>query len=148
MIFSKRFDKQIDHVQKVLSFLYSAGATHHRKKCNFITYTFDYLRHIIRSKRLDLLLHTTAAIGGLKIVANYTRLKTSRLMHRLQSIHAQLCAHFFSSEQIIEMNPAKNICTASHRKFHVMKTPKRALISIPVQALPYSEGHIKHDTDA
>lgn len=76
MIFGKTIDQHIEHVCKVLPLLYDPEVTLKLEKCNFLTYTIDNLNHVILSRHLELVSHTTYAIRGFSFSTSVTELKS------------------------------------------------------------------------
>lgn len=72
VVFSRLWTERIAHVRKVFALLDNAGVTLKLKNFRFSTNTVDYLGHIITPRRLDIALHRTVAVCGIKEPASLT----------------------------------------------------------------------------
>lgn len=61
--FYKTQETHIRYIRKVLTLLKNAGVVFKLKKCQLCAETVDYLRHLIRRRRLELQPYTTVLIG-------------------------------------------------------------------------------------
>lgn len=57
VIFLQKLNEHIGHFRQVLRLLYNADVKLNLKKWEFFTSRIDYLRHVIRSRRLEVSIH-------------------------------------------------------------------------------------------
>lgn len=94
---SKSLEKHRKRVCSVLTLLSDADATLKFKKCHFFAKTFDYIGHVVGTRRLKVASHTIVAIRKLQPPTSFTDLgsflELCNVFWRFISKFAKIAAH-------------------------------------------------------
>lgn len=148
-ILSRGPTEHIIDVRKVITLLNNAGVSLKLKKRRFFTEAIDYLRYIIRPRRLEISSHTTEAIHGPKSPTNLTELRSILMLFNI-------CSRFVRNFARLAAPLNKKLRKVQSSTFQALneevllsvQSQKNALISLPVLAFPDSIFYIAHNTDA
>lgn len=149
LIFSRKLEDCIKHVDEVLTVLENAGVSLKIRKCQLFRKSVDYLGHVLLSGRIAIVKDSTSAIDDanlpLDIAHRPSFLGTCNVYHRFIRGFRQM-AETLNLWLRKDVKPTWS--DPPKEQFHAFQALKQTLLEPPVLALPVSNKNFLLDTDS
>ena len=149
IIFSPDYESHLEHVDRVLSALQSAGVSLKLRKCNFFADSVDYLGHVITPGKLHVSTTNTDAVRGFKAPRTQTELKS---FLGLCNVYRRFVPNFARTaaplQQFLCKGQPYELPEFNEDQYHAFNLLKQAISEPPVLRLPQSNLPYSLDTDA
>jgi len=149
IVFSRSQEEHLQHLDEVLTLLGKARVTLKAAKCQFCQEEVEYVGHVIRPGRVQVLEKNLRALRGLRYPGTQTQMKS---FPALCGVYRRFVADFAKIAKpltaLTSTKLPKRLPLPEEKETKTFEKLRGRLLAAPIFALPRREGHYIEDADA